>query len=75
LYHFLKSLFSVIKTSDVSVEGFESHVRNKKTMLQYKCSLLAIKPDVFNPIHHAGKLSQQYKISNDTVNFNFYMLL
>jgi hypothetical protein len=44
-------------------------------MQQYKCSLPAIKTGVLNPIRHAGKLSQQYKISNDKVNYNFYMLL
>jgi hypothetical protein len=43
--HFLKSQFSVIVVSlHMSVEGIENHVRNKITMLQYKCSLLAIFP-------------------------------
>jgi hypothetical protein len=42
--HFVKLLFSVFVTSNMSVEGFESRARNKITTLQYKCSLLDIFP-------------------------------
>jgi hypothetical protein len=42
--NFLKSEFTVNITSNTSVEGFRSRVRNKITMLQYEYSLLAIFP-------------------------------
>jgi hypothetical protein len=44
--HVLKSLFSVIITSNTSVEWFESRVRNEITVLQYKCSLIIIFPSL-----------------------------
>jgi hypothetical protein len=46
-----------------SVEGLGNRVRRRHlTMLQYKCTAAAIKLVVFNPIHHAEKLWQQYVV-------------
>jgi hypothetical protein len=46
--HFLKSILSVIQ--NLKHFGIESHVRNKATMPQYKCSLHAIFPSFFTGI-------------------------
>jgi hypothetical protein len=42
--HFIKSLLSVIITSNMSVEELDSNVRNKIAMLQHTCPLLDIFP-------------------------------
>lgn len=49
---------------NMTAEGYHNRQRSSITMLQFKIYLLAVRRGVFNAIHHAGKLAQQYIVDS-----------